>query len=585
MSNEKFKVKFGLAVGDTAATIDATTGNIALTNNSTTTNLGITGTVGSNDYWKYGGGATGVDGGYAEIATGDNGTEPIYARQYSSSSINKEMILLDGSGNTTIPGTLAVNGGDITTTQTTGTIFNTTATTVNAFGAATTTNIGSKTGSSIVNGTNRFTSPTVYGFIGGATAPGRGLMISNGNAASFASVRSNIVMRTFPTATATTSRGGLIFENTRGNETTPSALQSGDLIGELNATGYATNGYVSDYVTTIPGTTYFTATENWVNTGGPYPTAASVTNAGCGYIIALQPSATVLQAVNGSRINVLNINPQTTTFRTDAYNFNSKANSSLATLDSSGNLTVTGDLRINGGDIQNPGGTSAITLTSANATTTVRGDVFNVNNAADTNFLNLRNISGKITLSVTQSRATAANTFATMQFNTYRSADGINYTPAQNGDDIGQFKFNGNAFTGTSPGPAGGAGATVTAYAAENWTATANGTKFTMGTIKIGTLTDFALLDGSSDLLELKSTETRILDVNANPVLTVQATNATFAQPVGFPVKTAAAWNAITGAVGQQVCVSDSAVVAGKMAYWSSTATAGWRYIDTNTAI
>ena len=28
MSNEKFKVKFGLAVGDTAATIDGTTGDI-----------------------------------------------------------------------------------------------------------------------------------------------------------------------------------------------------------------------------------------------------------------------------------------------------------------------------------------------------------------------------------------------------------------------------------------------------------------------------------------------------------------------------------------------------------------------------
>jgi hypothetical protein len=42
----------------------------------------------------------------------------------------------------TIAGDLAVNGGDITTTTTTATIFNTTATTVDAFGAATTLNIG-----------------------------------------------------------------------------------------------------------------------------------------------------------------------------------------------------------------------------------------------------------------------------------------------------------------------------------------------------------------------------------------------------------------------------------------------------------
>ena len=35
MSNEKFKVKFGLAVGDTAATIDGTTGDI-VTNGTVT---------------------------------------------------------------------------------------------------------------------------------------------------------------------------------------------------------------------------------------------------------------------------------------------------------------------------------------------------------------------------------------------------------------------------------------------------------------------------------------------------------------------------------------------------------------------
>lgn len=42
----------------------------------------------------------------------------------------------------TMAGDLAVNGGDITTSTTTATIFNTTATTVTAFGAATTCNLG-----------------------------------------------------------------------------------------------------------------------------------------------------------------------------------------------------------------------------------------------------------------------------------------------------------------------------------------------------------------------------------------------------------------------------------------------------------
>ena len=50
----------------------------------------------------------------------------------------------------TLTGDLAVNGGDITTSQTSATVFNTTATTVNAFGAATTLNLGAATGTTSV---------------------------------------------------------------------------------------------------------------------------------------------------------------------------------------------------------------------------------------------------------------------------------------------------------------------------------------------------------------------------------------------------------------------------------------------------
>jgi hypothetical protein len=51
----------------------------------------------------------------------------------------------------TVTGDLSVNGGDITTTAGTFNILNTTATTVNAFGAATTLNIGAATGTLTVN--------------------------------------------------------------------------------------------------------------------------------------------------------------------------------------------------------------------------------------------------------------------------------------------------------------------------------------------------------------------------------------------------------------------------------------------------
>ena len=50
----------------------------------------------------------------------------------------------------TLTGDAAVNGGDITTTQASATVFNTNATTVNAFGAATTLNLGAGTGTTTV---------------------------------------------------------------------------------------------------------------------------------------------------------------------------------------------------------------------------------------------------------------------------------------------------------------------------------------------------------------------------------------------------------------------------------------------------
>ena len=51
----------------------------------------------------------------------------------------------------TSTGDLALNGGDITTTQTTATVFNTTATTINIGGAATTLRLGASAGTTTIN--------------------------------------------------------------------------------------------------------------------------------------------------------------------------------------------------------------------------------------------------------------------------------------------------------------------------------------------------------------------------------------------------------------------------------------------------
>jgi hypothetical protein len=67
---------------------------------------------GNNDYWRVGGRATGSNAGYMEIATSDDGTEPIYARQYTGvySSLVRTATLLDANGNTSFPGTISAAG-------------------------------------------------------------------------------------------------------------------------------------------------------------------------------------------------------------------------------------------------------------------------------------------------------------------------------------------------------------------------------------------------------------------------------------------------------------------------------------------
>lgn len=84
------------------------TGDLLFSNSGTTFRQ-IQGTCGDNDFWRIGGGATGNNAGYMEIATADDGTEPIYVRQYSGtfSTITRTATLLDGSGNTSFPGTVA----------------------------------------------------------------------------------------------------------------------------------------------------------------------------------------------------------------------------------------------------------------------------------------------------------------------------------------------------------------------------------------------------------------------------------------------------------------------------------------------
>jgi len=109
--------------------------------------------------------------------------------------------------------------------------------------------------------------------------------------------------------------------------------------------------------------------------------------------------------------------------------------------------------------------------------------------------------------------------------------------------------------------------------------------------IKAGTLDSYTVFTANPTASSFTSDSFTFQTAAASPVTlaTVNSTSATFAQPVGFPVKTVAQWGAITGAVGQQVCVSNSSTSStqtadGMMAYWR-TDVAGWHYVHDNRAI
>jgi hypothetical protein len=59
-----------------------------------------------NDQFRILVGGTATNAGFVEIATADDGTEPIYVRQYTGvfSTLTRTLTLLDGSGNTFLPG-------------------------------------------------------------------------------------------------------------------------------------------------------------------------------------------------------------------------------------------------------------------------------------------------------------------------------------------------------------------------------------------------------------------------------------------------------------------------------------------------
>lgn len=156
-TNNKLKVYDGtswqpLAFGANAASTVTLSGDVTGTGNVSNGTISITTTVAANSV------ALGTDttGNYVSDVTAGTGVTVTHTPGEGSSptvAIGQAVGTTDSPSFTaiTLTGDAAVNGGDVTTTAATASLFNANATTLNIGGAATTLSIGAATGTTTVN--------------------------------------------------------------------------------------------------------------------------------------------------------------------------------------------------------------------------------------------------------------------------------------------------------------------------------------------------------------------------------------------------------------------------------------------------
>lgn len=87
-------------------------GDLLLTQSSDTGTRQVRMQCGSNDYGRIAAGATATNAGWVELASADDGNEPVYVRQYTGTftTIKRTLTLLDASGHSSFPGNVSISG-------------------------------------------------------------------------------------------------------------------------------------------------------------------------------------------------------------------------------------------------------------------------------------------------------------------------------------------------------------------------------------------------------------------------------------------------------------------------------------------
>ena len=315
----------------------------------------------------------------------------------------------------------------------------------------------------------------------GTVGPTRGISIDN---SVDTTKTASYLARTYGAAAGNRSR--LIFERARGTAASPTAVQSGDFLGEVDVTGYTSTGWLNDTVSAVPGFFGFTASESWVsntNLGTSFglnlaPTATTVTS-GANLIttIASNPQGLALRgdvfsvaqgkttslvatgcSTSGTTLTIgtvtsgtvavgQQIQTSTNAFSPGTYivaNLSGSGSGSTWTLSTSqttSSQTVVGvtgfigspsaattidalqDLRLLKNTIKGSGGTTQITTSSAGATLALAGDTITLENAAGTDFV------------VIDANTAKFNVPVTTEITTTTISEGTTYTPAATVDN------------------------------------------------------------------------------------------------------------------------------------------------------
>jgi hypothetical protein len=349
------------------------------------------------------------------------------------------------------------------------------------------------------------------------------------------------------------------FEKALGTLEIPTGLTSGTQLWENFSTGYvggSNSGWVGDKVAAVPALIRTIASENWDD---------GLNKVGTRFQVILQPPSTEL--TSSSSLVALNVGTDFIQYASDSHNFKTKTGGTLATINSSGNINAT----------------------------SFTGDGSGLTNIpAPTNYTNINLVGGWNNGQPLSMFATLPDSSyqsgGTIGFGTrYKASEGAStYSLPQNNWSIGKFAFNGSANTAGTTDVL--AGQMICQATGNGWSSTNHGTKYVFTANRDGQTWQ----DGSAVVLTLKPEFVNIQSdifqansINGTNRLEINSTKAEFKLPVQLPSYTATAANAISGAVGMMIAITNSSSGShpnGMLAFWDTTHSR-WSYIHDNSAV